>query len=162
MNLEIFLKNMNFGIDNIKNQLKLWVKKNRLLLLRHRLHHQDIQVSVKYIYAGTLIGLLILVPSWVYFENGTYHWTVYLLSYSFSRLFFPIFLIWILRRNKLTWMQILVNHFGIILFSLLCALYVPTNLFDMRWIDRYDWFMVDAKIVLGIIVLAFTLNKLTK
>lgn len=158
---------MKFSISNIKNfttNLRRTIKdSNQRLILRHRLHpHQVIQVEVKTLYVGILIGLLILIPSWKYFENANYHWTVYLLSFATSRLYLPIFLIYLLRENKLTWTQIIVNHFGIILFAVICFLYFPSILSDMRYIDRYDWFMINSKIIVSVICSLFVIRKIFK
>jgi hypothetical protein len=134
----------------------------RLIHRRRHHHHQVIQVEVKTLYVGILIGLLILIPSWKYFENANYHWTIYLLSFATSRLYLPVFLIYLLRENKLTWAQIIVNHFGIILFAIVCFLYFPSILSDMRYTDRYDWFMINGKIIVSFICVIFVIGKIFK
>ena len=139
---------------------KLWL---RVKEIRHRHllpHHQVIHLNTRDFYFAIIIGILIISPSWKYFENGNYHWTVYLLSFAASRFLLPILLIWILKREGLTWTQILFNHFGIILFAFLCWLYFPSVLSDMKWIDRYDWFMVNSKIIVAVICLLFIIQKL--
>ena len=154
--MKYFIRNTVNISKTIVIVLKSLVRKISL----HHLHHQDIRVNIKTLYTAVMIGVIVLVPSWQYFENANYHWTVYLLSFAASRFYLPIFLIYLFRENGLTWMQILVNHFGIILFALLCSLYFPSILADMQFIDRYDWFMVDAKIIVAIVCLAFIIPKL--
>ena len=111
----------------------------------------------------TVFTLLSIMPSFIYFfDDAVVHWLLHTMSLSASRLIIPLFLLYILISNKVSPFKILKNHTSLIPFLILCFLYFPTYLGDLRFVDKYDWFTVPSKLVFWVLSFGLVINELYK
>lgn len=117
-----------------------------------------------------VFNLILITPRHFYLDDAMSHWLLHLTSLSASgNLFIAFLLIFSLYEDKylmnleVFWARtkyILVEHAGLLPFTILCFLYFPTYLADLRFIDKYDWFTVPIKLVFWTIAFGFTLTNI--
>lgn len=111
----------------------------------------------KGIYYILIINLILCIPTFFYLDDAMKHWLLHLWSACASRLFLPIVLLWYLKTEGISWQwnwkHFMMYYSGILLYLLLSFMYFPTYLGDLRFIDKYDWFTVPAKLVVWSIAL---------
>ena len=116
-----------------------------------------IQVPKRWVYSIVLICLFLTIPTFIYRDDALEHWLLHLMSLSASKLFLPCLLIYILQVNLVTVKEFFLNYSGLFVFTVLCFLYFPTYIADLRFIDKYDWFTVPTKTFVWSISFGLTL-----
>lgn len=115
----------------------------------------------KEIYYILIINLFLLIPSFFYFwDNAILQWGFHLISLCLSRFFLPLLLVYYVWKSKITVKDFFKFYSGLILYLLLCFLYFPTYLGDLRFIDKYDWFTVRAKVIIWSLTFGILITNL--
>jgi hypothetical protein len=96
----------------------------------------------------------------IYNNDPMIHWLYHLLALSAAKLFMPVLLIYLLWFNNVRSKEFFKQYFGLFLFMILCYLYFPTYLGDLKFIDKYDWFTVATKLFIWILSAGLTLTSL--
>jgi len=113
-----------------------------------------------WIYYILLINLLLTLPMFVYSNDAMRHWLFHLMALSASKLFLPVLLIYLLWHNCIGLKEFFKHYSGLFFFAILCFLFFPTYIGDLKFIDKYDWFTVPAKVIIWVIAAGLTLTNL--
>lgn len=112
------------------------------------------------IYYIVLINLFLTLPMFIYSNDPLLHWFYHLMSLSAAKLFLPGLLIFLLWLNCVSLKDFFKYDSGLFFFTLLCFLFFPTYIGDLKFIDKYDWFTVPSKLFFWIVSMGLTITNL--